>query len=172
MSELPVIRIEDRIHFIRGERVMLDGDLAELYGVATGVLNQAVKRNSERFPEGFSFVLSRREANNLRSQFVISSSDRDYGGRRYRIRAFTEHGVAMLASVLRSPRAIATSVAIIRAFIQLRQIALNYSELAMRIDALEARYDDQFKGIFEAIRKLLKPIERDEPHAPIGFTTE
>jgi len=163
-SLIPVDRIEKAILLIRGQKVMLDADLAELYGVETKVLVQAVKRNLERFPEDFMFQLSQEEFAILRSQIVTSS---DWGGRRYRPYAFTEQGVAMLSSVLRSWRAIRVNIEIMRAFIHLRQMLASHVELARKLDALEQKYDVQFKQVFEAIRQLMAPPE--PKRRPIGF---
>jgi len=153
-SLIPVDRIERAILLIRKQKVMLDADLAELYGVETRVLVQAVKRNLERFPGDFMFQLSREEFAFLRSQSVTSS---DWGGRRYPPYAFTEQGVAMLSSVLRSSRAIQVNIEIMRAFIRLRRMLASHAELAKKLDALEKKYDAQFKEVFEAIRQLMAP---------------
>jgi len=163
-SLIPVDRIEKAILLIRGQKIMLDADLAELYGVETKVLVQAVKRNLERFPEDFMFQLSQEEFTILRSQIVTSSGR---GGRRYRPYAFTEQGVAMLSSVLRSRRAIQVNIEIMRAFIRLRQMLASHVELARKLDALEKKYDAQFKQVFEAIRQLMAPPE--PKRRPIGF---
>ncbi len=145
---------------------MLDADLAELYGVETRTLLQAVKRNSERFPPDFAFQLSSEEFKNLRSQFVISS----WGGRRYPPYAFTEHGVAMLSSVLRSPRAILVNIAIMRAFVRLRETLALHKELAARLAQLERKIESHDEGIrilFEAIRQLMVPPDKER--RPVGF---
>jgi phage regulator Rha-like protein len=163
-SLIPVDRIEKAILLIRRQKVMLDADLAGLYGVETRVLVQAVKRNLERFPEDFMFQLSSEEFAVLRSQSVTSS---DWGGRRYPPYAFTEQGVAMLSSVLRSQRAIHVNIEIMRAFIRLRQILASHAELARKLDALEKKYDAQFKEVFEAIRQLMAPPE--PKRRAIGF---
>lgn len=163
-SLIPVNRIEKAILLLHGQKVMLDADLAELYGVETRVLVQAVKRNLERFPEDFMFQLNEEEFVDLRSQIVTSS---DWGGRRYRPYAFTEQGVAMLSSVLHSRRAIQVNIEIMRAFIRLRQILASHVELARKLDALEKKYDAQFKQVFEAIRQLMAPPE--PKRRPIGF---
>ena len=158
--------IEQRIYLIRGQKVMIDIDLAGLYGVTTSVLNQAVKRNLVRFPDDFMFQLSEAELENLRSQSVISS----WGGRRYLPYAFTEHGVAMLSSILNSDRAILVNVAIMRTFVKLREIMSTRKDLARQIDALEGKYakhDQQIQIIFDAIRKLLQPAV--PPKRRIGF---
>jgi len=163
-SLVPIERIERAILLIRSKKVMLDADLATLYEVETRVLIQAVKRNLERFPEDFMFQLTQEEFVILRSQSVISSN---WGGRRYPPYAFTEQGVAMLSSVLRSPRAIQVNIEIVRAFIRLRRILASHAELARKLDALEKRYDVQFKEVFEAIRQLMAPPE--PKRRTIGF---
>jgi len=163
-SLVPVERIEKAILLIRGQKVMLDGDLAALYGVETKMLVRAVKRNISRFPTDFMFQLSKEEFDNLRFHFGTSS---DWGGRRYRPYAFTEQGVAMLSSVLHSPRAIQVNIEIMRAFIRLRQMLAGHVELARKLDALEKKYDAQFKQVFEAIRQLMIPPE--PKRRPIGF---
>ena len=153
-SLIPVEKIEMAILLIRGQKVMLDADLAALYGVETKVLVQAVKRNLVRFPEDFMFQLSQEEFAILRSQIVTSS---DWGGRRYPPYAFTEQGVAMLSGVLRSERAIQVNIQIMRTFIRLRQMLATHAELARKLDALERKYDAQFKQVFDAIRQLMAP---------------
>jgi hypothetical protein len=153
-SLIPAERIERTILLIRGHRVMLDKDLAELYGVETKALTRAVRRNRERFPDDFLFELSDDEFNNLRRHFGTSSQ---WGGRRYAPLAFTEQGVAMLSSVLRSPRAVLVNVEIMRAFVRLRQILATHADLARKLDALEQKYDAQFKVVFDAIRQLMAP---------------
>lgn len=154
--------IQEKIHDIRGHKVMLDVDLAGLYHVETKALNQAVKRNLNRFPEDFMFRLTHEEWDSLRSQIVTSS----WGGSRYLPYAFTEHGVTMLASVLRSPQAIAMNITIVRAFIALREIALHYGELAARIEELERQYNKQFTDIYEVLRLLLAEKRKAEDSAP------
>jgi len=149
-----VASIDRRILFFRGHRVILDQDLAVLYGVATKVLLQAVKRNALRFPGDFMFQLTAEEFALLRSQVVTS---RSWGGRRYPPYVFTEQGVAMLSSVLRSERAILVNVEIMRAFVRLRQILQVNAELAPKLVALERKYDAQFKVVFDAIRQLMAP---------------
>jgi hypothetical protein len=141
---------------------VLDADLAALYGVETGALLRAVKRNPGRFPSDFAFELSMDEARSLKSEAAAS-----WGGRRYPPYAFTEQGVAMLSSVLRSPRAIDVNVEIMRAFVRLRQLLQGNAELARKLEALEARYDDQFRVVFDAIRELMTPP--DTPKKRIGF---
>ena len=149
--------IVTKIIFLRGEKVLLDRDLAELYGVETRVLKQAVRRNRKRFPEDFMFELTKQEFEDWRSQFVISKSDKM--GLRYRPMAFTEQGVAMLSSVLNSDRAIEVNIAIMRAFVQLRKMIASNAELARKLDELEEKYDEQFRIVFDAIHAL---IEHDE----------
>jgi len=165
-SLIPVDRIEKAILLIRGQKVMLDADLAELYGVETRVLVQAVKRNIERFPEDFMLQLSKEEVDFLRSQIVTLKEGRGQHSK-YLPYAFTEQGVAMLSSVLRSQRAIQVNIEIMRAFIRLRQMLASHVELARKLDALEKKYDAQFKQVFEAIRQLMAPPE--PKRRPIGF---
>ena len=166
-SLMPIERIERAILVIRGHKVMLDADLAGLYGVEAKVLNQAVKRNVERFPADFMFRLTAEEADHLRSQFVTSSS---WGGRRYLPYAFTEQGVAMLSSVLRSPRAVQVNIEIMRAFVRLRQMLQQDADLARKLALLERKYDAQFRAVFDAIRELTKPPAK--PKRRIGFGRE
>lgn len=158
------IQIERHILLIRGEKVMLDADLASLYQVETRVLTQAVKRNLDRFPADFMFQLSKAEFDQLRSQTVISS----WGGRRYPPYAFTEQGVAMLSSVLRSKRAVQVNVEIMRAFVRLRQMLESNKDLSQKLDALEQKYDAQFKIVFDAIRELMTAPDPKQKR-PIGF---
>jgi ORF6N domain len=164
--------IEKRILVVRERQVMLDEDLADLYGVETRVLVQQVKRNAKRFPSDFMFQLTDEEAVALRSQFVISKDGR--GGRRYAPYVFTEQGVAMLSGVLRSDRAIAVNIEIMRAFVELRRVSLSYPSLQSQLDTLERelterldQHDEQLGQIFKAIHQLLSPPER--PKRPIGF---
>lgn len=160
--------IEGRIFLARGHRVMLDVDLAELYGVQTRALVQGVKRNLERFPSDFMFRLRPEEAADLRSQIVTSRSKGGWGGRRYAPYAFTEQGVAMLSSVLRSPRAVRVNIEIMRAFVRLRNVLAAHADLARKLDEMEQKYDGQFRVVFEAIRGLMR--EPKEPKRPrIGF---
>lgn len=158
--------IAHRIVDVRGQRVMLDEDLAALYGVVTGALNQAVTRNMSRFPSDFAFRLTASEADALKSQIVISKTARG-GRRRSTPRAFTEQGVAMLSSVLRSSRAVAVNVEIMRAFVRLRRLHGEHRDLARRLDELEAKYDERFKVVFDAIRSLMRTPAG--PRRPIGF---
>jgi hypothetical protein len=157
-------QVERNILLIRGHRVMLDTDLATLYRVPTKVLNQAVKRNTTRFPVDFMFQLTNEETTALRSQFVTSKSR---GGRQYRPYAFTEQGVAMLSSVLHSERAIQVNIAIMRAFVQLREMIGSNKILARRLNELEKKYDSQFRVVFEAIRELM--AEPQSKVRRIGF---
>ena len=153
---IPLEVIEQRILLVRGQKVMLDADLAALYGVETKQLVRAVKRNILRFPEDFMFQLSNDEFENLRYHFGTSSH---WGGRRYPPYAFTEHGVAMLSSVLNSPRAVQVNIQIMRTFAKLREIMSQHKDLARRLDELETKYDAQFKIVFDAIRQLMAPPE-------------
>lgn len=158
--------IEQKIFLIRGQRVMLSMQLAELYGVATKVLMQAVKRNLDRFPTDFMFKLTSEELKSLRSQIVTSKR----GGIRYLPYAFTEQGVAMLSTVLNSKRAIQVNIAIMRAFVKLRQILSTHKELAHKLEQLERKiekHDTEIQAIFEAIRQLMAPPEK--PKRRIGF---
>ena len=150
--------IQEKIFEIRGEKVMLDFDLASLYGVETKALNQAVKRNIERFPGDFMFQLTENEYKNLKSQIVTSS----WGGVRKLPFAFTEHGVTMLAGVLRSEKAILTNILIVRAFISLRHIALQYKELAEKLSQLEASNKKQFREIYTALNFLIAKKQKEE----------
>jgi hypothetical protein len=163
---LPRERIERSILLIRENKVLLDVDLAELYEVSTKALVQAMNRNEERFPEDFAFQLSEEEWENLRSQSVTS---RSHGGRRYRPYAFTEQGVAMLSSVLRSKRAVLVNVEIMRTFVRLREILASHKDLARKLDKLERKYDAQFKVVFDAIRQLMSPPADEKSRGHIGF---
>ena len=162
---IPIERIEQAIFLIRGQKVLLDADLAQLYGVETKILNKAVKRNLDRFPEDFMFQLTAEEAENLR--FQIGTSKKQRGGRRYLPYAFTEQGVAMLSGVLNSPRAVKVNVEIMRAFVRLRQLMATHTDLARKLTALEQKYDKQFKVVFDAIRALMSPPAK--PRKKIGF---
>jgi hypothetical protein len=165
MNILPVERIEKKIYYFRGMKVMVDHDLAELYGVATMALNQAVRRNKARFPDDFMFQLTREEFQNLISQIVISSSK--HGGLRRLPYVFTEQGVAMLSSVLKSKKAILVNVQIIRTFTKLREMIAENEALLRKLDRLESRYDEQFRAVFKAIKSLI--IEKETPKEQIGF---
>jgi len=164
---IPVERITRSILLIRGQKVMLDEALADLYEVEVKVLNQAVKRNAARFPADFMFQLTVEEAAVLRSQIVTlkTGSGRH---RKYLPYAFTEQGVAMLSSVLRSERAVRVNIEIMRAFVQLRQLLSSHTDLARKLEALEKKYDAQFKIVFDAIRELMTPPEPARKK-PIGF---
>ena len=157
------------VFFIRGEKVILDADLAMLYGVEARSLNQAVARNRRRFPDDFMFQLSAEEYGNIRSQFVATSgkkkrnssqtvmSSRKHRGRAYHPYAFTEQGVAMLSSVLRSSRAVEVNIAIMRTFVQLRRLMDSNADLARKIEGLEKKYDEKFAVVFAAIKQLIAP---------------
>ena len=151
-------RVLPLVQIIRNEKVLLDADLAELYGVETKVLNQAVKRNIKRFPADFMFQLTSSEWSNLKSQSVTSS----HGGRRSLPYAFTEQGVAMLSSVLNSERAIEVNIAIMRTFVQLRELMIENKMLAQKIEHLERKYDGQFREVFYVIGKILRNEIPDE----------
>ncbi|MFC1730385.1 ORF6N domain-containing protein [candidate division KSB1 bacterium] len=167
MSDIvPQQIIEQKIFLIRSQKVMIDSDLAELYGVKTKVMLQAVKRNSDRFPEDFMIQLSKEEYDNLRSQFVTSK----HGGRRYMPYVFTEQGVAMLSSVLKSDRAIQVNIAIMRAFVKIREMLSTHKKLAVKLHELEQRlekHDEEIHTVFEAIRQLMAPSEK--PKKKMGF---
>ena len=167
MSDLvPIEIITSRIYQIRDHKVMLDRDLAELYGVETGQLKRAVGRNIDRFPEDFMFELSKEELENLRCQIGTSS----WGGTRYQPMAFTEQGVAMLSSVLNSKRAVQVNIAIMRAFVQMRELLSTNKKLAKKLIELEKRlteHDENFQVVFEAIKQLLE--EDEKPKRKIGF---
>jgi phage regulator Rha-like protein len=165
-SLIPVEVIEQRILLIRGHKVMLDSDLAELYQVPTKSLNLAVKRNAARFPEDFMFRLTKEEVG-LRLQ---SETSKTRGGRRYLPYAFTEQGVAMLSGVLNSTRAIQVNIAIMRAFVQLRQILATHKGVAEKLQAMERKYDKRFKVVFEILHRLMAPPP-DGPKRPIGFVS-
>ena len=164
-SLIPAERIEQSILLIRGHKVMLDDDLSVLYGVSVGRLNEAVKRNLERFPPHFMFQLRKAEWAALKSQIAISKGR---GGRRTPPYAFTEQGVAMLSSVLKSKRAIQVNIAIMDTFVRLRQMLASNVALARKLTSLEKKYDARFKVVFEAIRKLMTP-EPPPPSRRIGF---
>jgi hypothetical protein len=155
-SLIPVRRVEEMILQIRGQKVLLDADLATLYGVTTKRLNEQVRRNSERFPLDFMFQLTQEEAERLRSHFATLETGRGRH-RKYLPYAFTEHGAIMAASVLNSPRAIDVSVAVVRAFVRLRLMLASNADLARKLAALEKKYDAQFKVVFDAIRQLMIP---------------
>jgi len=169
MSEIiPIENITGMIHHIRGQRVMLDRDLAELYGVETRMLKQAVRRNIDRFPDDFMFELSKQELENWRSQFVISNLDKM--GLRHPPMAFTEQGVAMLSSVLRSKTAIQVNIQIMRAFTRIRQIILDSADLRREIEELREETDGKFRIVFQTLEQLL--AEEARPKKKIGFTAK
>jgi hypothetical protein len=161
---IPAERIEKAILLVRGQKVMLDRDLAELYGVTTGNLNKAVKRNLDRFPPDFMFQLKQEEYESLRFQFGILKKGQHS---KYLPYAFTEQGVAMLSSVLRSKRAVHVNIEIMRAFVRLRQFLSTHKELEQKLEEMEMKYDEQFQVVFEAIRQLMTPP--DPPRKRIGF---
>jgi len=166
---VPIERIEQKILTLRNEKVMLDSDLAELYGVTTFNLNKAVKRNRDRFPDDFMFQLTSKEFHALRFQNGMSKSS-GRGGRRYLPYVFTEQGVAMLSSVLKSKRAVKVNVEIMRTFVKLRRMIASHKDLARRLDELEKKYNRHFKIVFDAIRELMAA-----PKAPvrrIGFQSK
>ncbi len=163
-SLAPTSLIRQKIYFVRGTRVMLDSDLAGLYGVATKNLNKAVKRNAKRFPEDFMFALTPHEQKSLRFQSGTSNSR---GGCRYLPHVFTEQGVAMLSSVLRSARAVQVNLAIMRTFVQVRELISTHEELRRKIEDMERKYDSRFQAIFATIKQMLEtplPAKR-----PFGF---
>ncbi len=169
MKELiPVEVIAQKIYLIRGQKVMLDSDLAELYGVEIKALNQAVKRNKDRFPENFMFQLTKVEYDSLRSQFVTLKRGEH---RKYLPYTFTEHGVVMLSSVLNSRRAIQVSLMVVEAFVKLRQMLSTNKELSHKLEQLERKiekHDEEITAIFDAIRQLIRQPEKPK-HKQIGF---
>ena len=177
VNNLSVAKPEDLarlVVLVRGEKVMLDSDLGVLYGVSTGALNRAVKRNAIRFPCDSMFTLTTREWENLRCQIGISNSGRVHGrgGRRGLPSAFTEQGRAMLSSVLRSRRAAKVNIAIMRTFVQLRRLMDSNRQLARKIEALEKKYDEQFAVVFDAIKGLIAEESANKaPRRSIGFTS-
>jgi hypothetical protein len=167
LMEKGVEAVAGLVRWVRGERVMLDADLARLYGVETRALNRAVRRNVKRFPSDFMFLLVNEEVANLKCQ--IGTSSLGWGGRRKPVMAFTEQGVAMLSSVLRSDRAADVNIAIMRTFVQLRRLMDSNRELARKIAEMEKRYDEQFGTVFQAIQQLIAEEEEKEPKRKIGF---
>jgi hypothetical protein len=165
--QVDLLRIERSIRLIRGDKVILDEDLAELYGVEVKRLNEQVRRNISRFPPDFMFQLTNQEFKDLKSQFATSS---DWGGRRTPPYAFSEQGVAMLSSVLHSPRAVQVNIEIMRTFVRLRRILASHAELAEKLESLEQKYDAQFRVVFDAIRQMMKPEEKGRKE--IGFKVE
>ena len=176
ITPVPVDHIVRSILILRGQRVILDAELATLYGVATKRLNEQVKRNTKRFPEDFMFQLTTEEATSLRSQ-IATSKTVGRGGRRYQPYAFTEHGAIQVANVLNSPRAVEMSIYVVRAFVQLRELLSSNKDLALRLDQLEARiekklaiHDDAIAAMISAIRQLMNP--RPPKRRGIGFTAD
>ena len=165
---VPIEKITGKIYFIRGQKVIMDRDLAEMYDVETKVLKQAVRRNIKRFPSDFMFELTNEEFKDWRSQFVTSKSDKM--GLRYNSMVFTEQGVAMLSSVLNSERAILVNIEIMRTFTQLRNMLATHEDLKHKIEAMERTYDKQFRIVFEAITQLLEVDEK--PKKKIGYIKE
>ena len=165
-SIVPVERIYKSIFLLRGHKVIFDRDLADLYGVETKALNRAVSRNKDRFPADFMFKLNKEEFDNLRYQIDTSS----WGGRRYSPYAFTEQGVAMLSSVLRSRKAVDVNIAIMRTFVKLRQILATNDALRHKIEAMERKYDEQFKYIFDILAEMT--LEDEKPKPQIGYLSE
>jgi predicted amino acid-binding ACT domain protein len=176
-----ILKINQIIHTVRGQRVILDSDLAWIYGVPTKALNQAVKRNADRFPDDFAFQLTKKEAAIfLKSQIVTSKETGDrsqfvtglqkHRDPKYRPYAFTEHGALMAANILRTAQAVEMSVFVVRAFVRLRQWLANYSELSRRLEEMEKKYDAQFKIVFDAIRQLMVPPAPKKKE--IGFLVE
>jgi hypothetical protein len=163
LTTIPDERIITRIYTVRGKKVMLDRDLAELYGVTTGNLNKAVSRNVDRFPEDFMFQLTREELKHL----IFQNGTSSWGGTRKLPRAFTEHGVVMLSSVLKSKRAIQVNIQVVRTFTKLRELLTTHADLRRKIEEMEQQYDRKFKVVFEAINRLL--TEEEKPKQPIGF---
>lgn len=164
MAQLESIpNVEKLIHFVRGRKVMLDSDLASLYGVPTKILNKAISRNRDRFPGDFMFQVQDAEFGDLRFQIGTSS----WGGRRHLPYAFTEEGVAMLSGVLRSKRAVQVNIEIMRAFVRLRHVLSAHKDLAARVNELERKYEGRFKFVFKALRELLVPAGKPKPR--IGF---
>ena len=176
---IPMERIMGKIYYIRGKKVMFDRDLAELYGVAPKVLNQAVKRNAKRFPDDFMFKLSKEEMLNWKSQIVTLKTDANlksqivtssWGGARKIPHVFTEQGVAMLSSVLNSDRAVQVNIQIIRTFIKIRELLIGNAELRAKIELMEKKYDNKFKIVFDAIESIIETKEKDiKPASPIGL---
>jgi phage regulator Rha-like protein len=168
-SIVPAELIENKIYFIRNKKVMLDSELAELYGVSTKRLNEQVRRNIERFPEDFMFVLTKEEADFLRSQIATLKKGRGQHSK-YSPYAFTEHGAIMAATILNSPGAIEMSIFVVRAFVKLREMLIQHKDLKYKIEEMEKKYDSQFKIVFNAIKELMAPPEKQV--RKIGFKIE
>jgi len=167
LAAIPIERVEQAIVLVRGEKVMLDADLAKLYGVTTKRLNEQIKRNRERFPDDFMFQLTREEAESLRHSRSQNATLKRGQNIKYLPYAFTEHGAIMAANVLNSKRAVQASVAVVRVFIRLRQMLASNADLAQKLEELERKYDRQFKVVFDAIRQLMTPPEPKRKQ--IGF---
>lgn len=165
--QIDIIRVERSIRLIRGDKVILDHDLADLYGVDVKRLNEQVKRNLDRFPADFMFQLTNQEFKDLKLQTGTPSQ---WGGRRIPPYAFSEQGVAMLSSVLKSPRAVQVNIEIMRTFVRLRKILASHADLAEQLEQLEQKYDDQFRAVFDAIRQLMSPEKPEKEQ--IGFKVE
>lgn len=163
-SSISLRRIERSIVWIRGQSVLLDADLANLYGAETRTLVQAVKRHRSRFPDDFMFRLTKSEYDDMKD---LNTATEGRGGRRYEPYAFTEQGVAMLSSVLNSPRAVAVNIEIMRAFVRFRQMITNHQELAQKLDQLERKFDRKFRVVFDAMRALM--VQEERPKHQIGF---
>ena len=168
-SIVPSEIIQNKIYLIRGKKVMLDSDIAELYGVSTKRLNEQVRRNIDRFPEDFMFILSKEESDSLRSQFATLKKGRGQHSK-YLPYAFTEHGAIMAATILNSPRAVEMSIFVVRAFVKLREMLIQHKDLKHKIEEMEKKYDSQFKIVFNAIKELMTPPEK--PARKIGFKME
>ncbi len=169
LNIIPIEKANRAIILLRGEKVMLDTDLAILYGIDTKILNQAVKRNLERFPKEFMFQINQKEKNLIvetceHLQFLKFSPYLPY--------AFTEHGAVMLSSILKSPTAVKASIQVVKAFVQLREIINTHKDLAKKLEEMEGKYDKQFRVVFDAIRQLMNPIEPAEKRKPIGYKYE
>ena len=166
---IPIEFIENKIYLIRDKKIMLDSDLAELYSVSTKRLNEQVRRNIDRFPEDFMFVLTKEEADSLRSQFATLKKGRGQHSK-YLPYAFTEYGAIMAATILNSSRAVEMSIFVVRAFVKLREMLISHKDLKHKIEEMEKKYDSQFKIVFNAIKELMTPAEK--PARKIGFKTE
>jgi len=169
-SLVPVERIERSILLIRGQKVLIDAELAKLYGTTTKRLNEQVRRNIDRFPEDFMFQMTDDEFIRLKEQSAVDNGHEGWGGRRYPPYVFTEHGAIMVASLLNTPIAIEVSIFVVRAFIRLREIYESHADLARKLDALEKKYDAQFSAVFDAIRQLMAPPKPKKNQ--IGFHWE
>ncbi len=165
MNKTSIAEIEKHIFIVRKQKVMLDSDLARIYGIETKTLNRAMKRNLNRFPDDFKFQLTEIEGESLRYQFGTSKKGK--GGRRYSPYVFTEHGALMLGNILNSETAIETSIQVVRSFMRLREMVISHSELSKKLSQLEKKYDSQFKVVFDTIQKLM--VEPEVPQKKIGI---